>query len=195
MTRLIPRIFLFASVAVVAIALSGATYAAPTEEPAKPADAATDKKDEKKDGAKPAADTKAPDTKPAETKPGDKKSDLDFRSGYKLAYDAIYNRQDYAGGIAILRTLGHDNHPDVANLIGFSSRKLGRTEDAKIWYETALAADANHTRTWQYYGMWHLERGDRTTAEQHLEKIRLICGQGCEDYTSLRDALNGNMTY
>jgi hypothetical protein len=194
MTRLIPRIFLFASVAVVAIALSGATYAAPTDDP-KPADAATDKKDEKKDEAKPAADTKAPDTKPAETKPGDKKSDLDFRSGYKLAYDAIYNRQDYAGGIALLRTLGHDDHPDVANLIGFSSRKLGRTEEAKVWYEKALAADANHTRTWQYYGMWHLERGDRVTAERHLEKIRLICGQGCEDYTSLRDALNGNMTY
>lgn len=200
MTRLIPstylsRIFLLASVAVVAIALSGTAYAAATEEPAKPADAATDKKDEKKDGAKPAADTKAPDTKPAETKPADKKSDLDFRSGYKLAYDAIYNRQDYAGGIAILRTLGQDDHPDVANLIGFSSRKLGRTEDAKVWYEKALAADATHTRTWQYYGMWHLERGDRGKAEGHLERIRLICGSGCEDYTSLRDALDGNMTY
>ena len=95
----------------------------------------------------------------------------------------------------MLRTLGQDDHPDVANLIGFSSRKLGRTEDAKVWYEKALAADPNHSRTWQYYGLWHLERGDRVTAQQHLERIQLICGQGCEDYTSLRDALNGDMTY
>ncbi len=43
--------------------------------------------------------------------------------------------------------------------------------------------------------MWHLEQGDRAKAEEHLEKIRLICGQGCEDYRSLRDALNGNITY
>jgi Flp pilus assembly protein TadD len=95
----------------------------------------------------------------------------------------------------ILSALGQDEHPDVANLIGFASRKLGRTEDAKVWYEKALAADPKHTRTWQYYGMWHLERGDRVTAEQHLERIRLICGQGCEDYSSLRDALHGNVTY
>ena len=55
--------------------------------------------------------------------------------------------------------------------------------------------DPKHTRTWQYYGMWHLERGDRAKAEQNLERIQLICGQGCEEYTSLRDALNGNASY
>ena len=197
MTRLIQRFPLLAAVAIVAIAMSGQTFAMGTEEPAKPATAPADNKDEKKDAkdAKPATDTKAPDAKPDQTKPADKKSDLDFRMGYKLAYDAIYNRQDYAGAIAMLRTLGQDDHPDVANLIGFSSRKLGRTEDAKVWYEKALAADPNHSRTWQYYGLWHLERGDRVTAQQHLERIQLICGQGCEDYTSLRDALNGDMTY
>jgi tetratricopeptide (TPR) repeat protein len=197
MTRLIRRLPLLSAVAIVAIAMSSQTFAMGTEEPAKPAAAPADKKDEKKDAkdAKPATDTKAPDAKPDEAKPADKKSDLDFRNGYKLAYDAIYSRQDYTGGIAMLRTLGHDNHPDVANLIGFSSRKLGRTEDAKVWYEKALAADPDHSRTWQYYGLWHLERGDRAKAQQHLERIALICGQGCEDYTSLRDALNGDMTY
>jgi tetratricopeptide (TPR) repeat protein len=174
--------------------MSGGAFAAAVEEPAKPADASTDKKDEKKD-AKPAADSKTPDAKPADTKPADKKSDLDFRNGYRLAYDAVYRRQDYAAAIGILTSLGHDDHPDVANLIGFASRKLGHTEDAKLWYEKALAADPNHTRTWQYFGMWHLERGDRPQAERHLERIRLICGQDCDDYTSLRDALNGSVTY
>ncbi len=194
MTRLATRLAL---VAAVTMALSGHAFAAAVDEPAKPADAASDKKDDKKDAA-PAADGKAPVAKPGDAKdakPADKKSDLNFRNGYKLAYDAVYKRQDYAGAIAILSTLGHDDHPDVANLIGFASRKLGRTEDARAWYEKALAANPNHSRTLQYYGMWHLERGDRARAESNLERIRLVCGQDCEDFTSLRDALNGSVTY
>jgi tetratricopeptide (TPR) repeat protein len=203
MTSQIKRLSLVAAAAVVAIALSaamsGQTHAMGVDEPAKPAGAPADKKDDNKD-AKPAADTKAPDAKPADAKPtdakpADKKSDLDFRNGYRLAYDAIYSQQDYARGIVILSALDQDDHPDVANLIGFASRKLGRTEDAKVWYEKALAADPKHARTWQYYGMWHLERGDRAKAEHHLERIQLICGQGCEEYTSLRDALSGNASY
>lgn len=206
MTSLIRRLSLVAAAAVMAIALSvsGPVEAMGIDEPAKPAGTPADKKDDKKD-AKPAADSKAPDAKPADAKPADakpsdakpadKKSDLDFRDGYKLAYDAVYRQQDYARAIVILSALGHDDHPDVANLIGFASRKLGRTEDAKVWYEKALAADPNHSRTWQYFGMWHLERGDRAKAQQHLERIQLICGEGCEEYTSLRDALKGNVSY
>jgi tetratricopeptide (TPR) repeat protein len=196
---MIKRFFLVAGVAVLAAALAGQSHAMGIDEPAKPAATPAGKPDEKKD-AKPSADSKAPDAKPADAKPADakpadKKSDLDFRSGYKLAYDAVYTRQDYAGAIAILATLGRDDHPDVANLIGFASRKLGRTEDARAWYEKALASDPDHSRTWQYYGLLHLERGDRAKAEQHLARIELICGRGCEEYTSLRDALNGTMTY
>jgi tetratricopeptide (TPR) repeat protein len=124
-----------------------------------------------------------------------KKSDSSVIDGYRQAYDLIYKQQNYAEAIVALRALNRDDHPDVANLIGFSSRKLGRTEDAKAWYEKALAADPNHTRTWQYYGMWHLERGDRAKAEEHLTTIAALCGTTCQDYTSLRDALDGHMTY
>jgi tetratricopeptide (TPR) repeat protein len=203
MTSLIHRLSLAAAAAVMAIALplamSGQALAMGIDEPAKPAGTPADKTDGNKD-SKPAADSKAPDAKPAgakpaDPKPADKKSDIDFREGYKLAYDAIYRQQDFERGIVILSALGHDDHPDVANLIGFASRKLGRTEAAKLWYEKALAADPNHSRTWQYYGMWHLERGDRAKAEQHLERIQLICGMACEEYTSLRDVLNGTASY
>jgi tetratricopeptide (TPR) repeat protein len=125
----------------------------------------------------------------------EKQSYNEFRNGYEKAYALIYDAQDYEAGIITLQALHRDDHPDVANLIGYASRKLGRTEDAMAWYEKALAADPKHTRTWQYYGMWHLEMGDRAKAEENLEQIRLICGQGCEDYTSLRDALDGKITY
>jgi len=124
----------------------------------------------------------------------EKQSHNGFRDGYEKAYTLIYDAQDYAAGIVTLRALARDDHPDVANLIGYASRKLGRTEDAKLWYEKALAADPAHTRTWQYYGMWQLEMGNRATAEEYVERIRLICGP-CEDYSSLRDALDGNIVY
>jgi tetratricopeptide (TPR) repeat protein len=138
---------------------------------------------------KPASEgkTKAPDSKAPE-----KKSEQLFIEGYRHAYDLIYRQQNYADAITSLRALARDEHPDVANLIGFASRKLGRTEDARAWYEKALAADPRHTRTWQYYGMWHLERGDRAKAEDHLKTIEAICGAGCDDYTSLKLALAGD---
>jgi len=133
--------------------------------------------------------------KAPEKKEPEKKSERQFIRGYRHAHDLIYKHKDYAAGIVALRALHRDEHPDVANLIGFSSRKLGRSEDAKIWYEKALAADPNHTRTWQYYGMWHLERGNRLKAEEHLEKIAGICGTDCEDYKSLKLALAGGGNY
>jgi tetratricopeptide (TPR) repeat protein len=124
-----------------------------------------------------------------------KKSEQDFIGGYHHAHDLIYKKQDYTAAIVALRALNHDDNADVANLIGFSSRKLGRTEDAKVWYEKALVADPKHTRTWQYYGMWHLEQGNRLKAEEHLDTIKAICGADCEDYRSLLAALNGNGVY
>jgi len=124
-----------------------------------------------------------------------KKSERNFLDGYHDAHDLIYQKQDYAAGIVALRALRHDDNADVANLIGFSSRKLGRVDDAKLWYEKALAADPKHTRTWQYFGMWHLEQGNRLKAEEHLEAIKAICGEGCDDYKSLLAALNGNAVY
>lgn len=143
----------------------------------------------------PAATKPAAKKKKAAPKKKQKQSDRQFLDGYRRAHGLIYRKQDYAAGIAALRALKRDDHPDVANLIGFSSRKLGRSEDAKLWYEQALAADPNHTRTWQYYGMWHLEQGNRLKAEEHLEKIAAICGTGCEDYRLLKLALAGDNNY
>jgi hypothetical protein len=50
-------------------------------------------------------------------------------------------------------------------------------------------------RTWQYYGMWQLEQGNRLKAQDFLAKIRDICGTACKEYASLKEALNGNIVY
>jgi tetratricopeptide (TPR) repeat protein len=109
--------------------------------------------------------------------------------GYRAAYSAVYDRTDYASAIEQLKALGHDDHPNVANLIGYSYRKLGDYELSQVWYERALKADPNHVLTWQYYGVWQIEQGNRDQAQYHLSRIAAICGTGCEEYRSLAAAL------
>ena len=84
----------------------------------------------------------------------------DFVAGYKAAYTLIYDKGEYEAAITALRALDHDDNADVANLIGYASRKLGRYDDAKVWYERPLAADPNYAVTWSYYSMWHAEQGN-----------------------------------
>jgi Tetratricopeptide repeat len=112
-----------------------------------------------------------------------------FAQGYREAYATIYDRNDYAAAIEQLKALGHDDHPNVANLIGYSYRKLGDYKLSQVWYERALKADPNHVLTWQYYGLWQLEQGNREQAQYHLSRIAAICGTDCEEYRSLAAAL------
>jgi tetratricopeptide (TPR) repeat protein len=119
----------------------------------------------------------------------------DFVAGYKAAYALIYEKGEYEAAITALRALDDDENADVANLIGYASRKLGRYDDAKVWYESSLAADPNHAVTWSYYGMWQAEQGNLLKAKDDLEKVRLICGTGCEPYKMLKDVIDGTETY
>jgi len=119
----------------------------------------------------------------------------DFLKGYHAAYALIYDKGDYAGGIAALRALGYDDHPDVATLIGYASRKLGRYDDAKSWYDKALAVDPKHATTLSYYGMWYAEQGNLLKAKDYLEKVRGACGLECSPYKQLSAAINGTVTY
>ena len=80
-------------------------------------------------------------------------------------------------------------YANVANLIGYSCRKLGDYRLSQTWYERALKSDPNHVLTWQYYGLWQIEQGNRDSAQYHLSRIAAICGTACEEYRSLAAAL------
>jgi tetratricopeptide (TPR) repeat protein len=134
----------------------------------------------------------ASDSTPKGKKKSNKSSSIDdprFIEGYRQAYATIYDRNDYASAIEQLKALGHDDRADVANLIGYSYRKLGDYKVSQIWYERALKADPGHVRTWQYYGLWQLEQGNRESAQYHLSRIGKLCGTDCAEYRSLAAAL------
>jgi tetratricopeptide (TPR) repeat protein len=118
-----------------------------------------------------------------------------FLHDYRAAR-ALILAGDYQGGIAAMHAIGRDDHPDVANYIGYAYRKMGDYADSKIWYEKALAADPDHVRTWSYYGMWQMEQGNRLKALDDLQKVKLICGNtACEEYKELKAVIDGKASY
>jgi tetratricopeptide (TPR) repeat protein len=133
--------------------------------------------------------------KPQKQKSQNNSSLEDFYSGWHKAYALVYDQGDYTGGIAALRAMGYDDNADVATLIGYASRKLGRYDDAKYWYDKALAADPDHAQTWSYYGMWHAEQGNLLKANDDLQKVASICGTDCREYTELKAVIDGTKTY
>jgi tetratricopeptide (TPR) repeat protein len=141
--------------------------------------------------AQPSGTTTKQKTKKPKSSSADK-----FLNDWHKAYALVYDKGDYVGGIATLRAMGYDDNVDVATLLGYASRKLGRYDDAKYWYDKALAADPNHALTWSYYGMWQAEQGNLLEAKDDLEKVRAICGNTeCHEYVALRDVIDGTKTY
>lgn len=167
---------------ILAAAISGAPQLAAAMGAASPSDS--------QQGSKPSkGETK-------KNKKNDKSSSAkDFIDGYHVAYALIYDKEDYQSGITALRGLDHDDNADVATLLGYASRKLGRYDDAKYWYDKALAADPKHALTWSYYGMWHAEQGNVLKAKDDLEQVRLICGTECKEYVALKEVIDGSRTY
>ncbi len=139
-----------------------------------------------------APDSDAPPPPPKGKKRSEAGADREyaaFAAGYRAAYATIYDKHDYADAIPQLKALGHDDVAAVANLIGYSYRKLGDYRLAQVWYERALKADPNHVKTWQYYGLWQIEQGNRDQALYHLNKIARLAGTASEEYRSLASAL------
>jgi tetratricopeptide (TPR) repeat protein len=148
-----------------------AVYAAPDDNAPAPTTTKTKSKDKKKSEVTPSSEYAA------------------FATGYRAAYATIYDRNDYAAAIDQLKALGHDDSAAVANLIGYSYRKLGDYKLSQVWYERALKADPDHVKTWQYYGLWQVEQGNRDQAQYHLSRIAQLVGTNSEEYRSLAEAL------
>jgi tetratricopeptide (TPR) repeat protein len=129
---------------------------------------------------------------PATKTKKDKRSsvtDPKFLEAYRTAYNTIYDRHDYAAAIQQLKALEREDVADVVNLIGYSYRKLGNYQLSQAYYQQALKDDPNHVRTWQYYGLWQLEQGNREQAQYHLSKIGELAGADSKEYRSLQAAL------
>lgn len=98
---------------------------------------------------------------------------------------------EYREAIAILeRVVAEDgDNVDAYNYLGYSHRQLGEYDQAQRYYTRALDLDVNHRGANEYLGQLYLQQGNLAGAERQLARLEDICGSGCEEADSLREAI------
>ena len=81
-------------------------------------------------------------------------------------------------------------HPDALNYLGFSHRKMGDYARGVSYYKKALSLDAEHRGANEYLGQAYVELGNIAGAEKQLASLEKICGTRCDEYKSLKQAID-----
>lgn len=110
---------------------------------------------------------------------------------YKSAKNAIKN-ENFTLAVGLLRTesMSDASNPDVWNLLGFASRKLGDYDKSKAAYEKALSLDPNHKRALEYMGELYLTLANQEAAMDLLKRLKALCPGGCDELTALQKSYN-----
>lgn len=121
---------------------------------------------------------------------GSYNSDASDTSQFQMAKSYI-KAENYAAaeGLLKLESKTDKSNPDVWNLLGFASRKLGKYSQSEKAYTKALAIDPNHKGALEYLGELCLTLGDISKAQSILSKLRKVCPTGCPELTSLESSL------
>jgi tetratricopeptide (TPR) repeat protein len=108
------------------------------------------------------------------------------RAAYAAAVGLI-NQQRYSEALVQLdrAEAAIGPHPDILNYKGFTSRRLGRIDDALNYYHEALALDPNHRGANEYLGELYLQMGRLSEARAQLAKLDHLCAYGCAEHEEL----------
>ena len=112
---------------------------------------------------------------------------------YLAAGDLVLEAR-YAEALPLLFRIRDRNNPQVLNLIGYSTRKLGDVDKGIDYYHQALAIDPDYTKARQYLGEAYLQKGDVAKAKEQLMEIADRCGGPCDDYELLVKAIAAHVT-
>ncbi len=97
---------------------------------------------------------------------------------------------DYEDAIATLLLAPDQNDPRVLNYLGFSSRKLGRMDEALGYYHAAVAQNPDFSLVREYLGEAYIQLGELEAAREQLTQIERICGgRSCEEYGQLAEMI------
>jgi predicted Zn-dependent protease len=81
------------------------------------------------------------------------------------------------------------NNPDVLNLMGFTYRKTGHTDEALEYYNRALNLEPKHLGANEYLGELYLELKQPDKAKERLAVLKAACGD-CEEYQDLKTKID-----
>jgi Flp pilus assembly protein TadD len=121
---------------------------------------------------------------------GSSNSSSGEQTSYSEAERAV-QAGEYREAIGLLnRVVAEDgDNVDAYNYLGYSHRKLGEYDQALRYYRRALELDADHRGANEYLGQLYLQQDNLDGAEQQLARLEQICGSGCEEADSLREAI------
>lgn len=100
----------------------------------------------------------------------------------------------YAEALPLLFRIKERATPQVLNLIGYATRKLGDIDKGIDYYHQALAVDPGYTKARQYLGEAYLLKDDVGKAKEQLDEIAERCGGPCEDYKLLVAAIAAHVS-
>ena len=103
-----------------------------------------------------------------------------YQAGYWLARAGKYEQ-----ALTQLRKAKNQDDPRILNYIGYTTRKLGRVDEAMTYYQKALSINPDYTVARAYLGEAFLEQGKLDLAKAQLGEIEKRCGQSCVEFTTL----------
>lgn len=118
-------------------------------------------------------------------------SEPSVRDNYRSAVRAV-EAKNFRKAISLLNKVIDEKprHPDALNYLGFSHRKLGDYARGVTYYKKALSLEADHKGANEYLGQAYVELGNMVGAEKQLTTLKSICGTRCDEYKSLKAAID-----
>jgi len=104
----------------------------------------------------------------------------------------LAKKGEYQAALNLLDTLKNANTAEAWNYRGYATRKLGRTDEGIGYYQRSLALEPNYAKAREYLGEAWMVKGRPDLAKEQLQVIAGICGQHCEEYRDLENAINGH---
>lgn len=104
---------------------------------------------------------------------------------YRLAKDGRYEE-----ALALLDTLKNPNTAKALNYRGYATRKLGRTDEGIRYYLKSVELDPQYAQVREYLGEAYVIKGRLDLAQEQLQQIKSICGNTCEEYQDLAEAIH-----
>lgn len=112
--------------------------------------------------------------------------DPDFAAGLKALAGSDWNGAIGALAAAALRDA---RNADIQNYLGYAYHRLRQFDAAFTHYRRALTLNPRQRSAHEHLGEAYLMLGNLPKAEEHLAALERICLIPCEQYDSLRRAI------
>lgn len=119
---------------------------------------------------------------PTESAPAENAESRDYTAGKQAVA-----RKDWAAAVASFRkaVAAEPDNADAINMLAYSYRWQGKTDEAFAHYDRALKLNPNHRGALQYQGVAFVKTGQMARAQANLARLESISGKNGEEYREL----------